>query len=67
MKTNALREMTDEELQEQYRESARELFNLRMQQATGQIENPLRIRHVRRDIARMKTVMQERTRAARTA
>lgn len=60
MKARDIRELTPEELQYQYDETAKEYFNLRVQQATGQIENPLRIRKLRREIARFQTVMTER-------
>ncbi len=62
MKANDIRELTPEEFQHQYEEAVREYFNLRVQQSTGQVENPLRIRKLRRDIARFKTVMTERKR-----
>ncbi|NKB24485.1 MAG: 50S ribosomal protein L29 [Kiritimatiellae bacterium] len=60
MKTSKIREMTDEELDQLYRDTRKEIFNLRMQKATGQLENPLRLRGVRRDVARIKTVLNER-------
>lgn len=60
MKPNALRELTREELQHQYDETQQELFNLRMQKSYGQLENPLRLRHLRRELARIKTITQER-------
>jgi len=55
-----LRELTDEELLERLRESKEELFNLRFQMATGQLDNNRRLRTVRREIARLYTVMRER-------
>jgi len=55
-----IRELSDKELQEKVRELKEELFNLRFQMATGQLENPMRIREVRRSIARVKTVLRER-------
>lgn len=55
-----LRELNDEELVLRLRESKEELFNLRFQLATGQLENTARIREVRKSIARMKTVIRER-------
>jgi large subunit ribosomal protein L29 len=55
-----LRELTDEELIERLRESKEELFNLRFQMATGQMDNNRRLRTVRHDIARIYTVMRER-------
>lgn len=56
MKTNELRDLTVEELDQKLEETKKELFNLRIQQSTGQLEKPSRIREVRRDIARMNTV-----------
>jgi len=58
MKATELRELSDDELRGRLRELQEELFNLRFQLATGQIENVGRIRTVRRDIARLKTVQQ---------
>ena len=55
-----LRELNDEELVLRLRESKAELFNLRFQMATGQMDNNRRLRTVRHDIARIYTVMRER-------
>jgi large subunit ribosomal protein L29 len=55
-----LRELNDEELVLRLREAKEELFNLRFQMATGQMENNRRLRAVRHDIARIYTVMRER-------
>jgi large subunit ribosomal protein L29 len=55
-----LRELNDEELVLRLRESKEELFNLRFQMATGQMDNNRRLRTVRRDIAKIYTVMRER-------
>jgi large subunit ribosomal protein L29 len=55
-----LRELTDDELTERLRESKVELFNLRFQTATGQLDNNRRLRTVRREIARIYTVLRER-------
>jgi large subunit ribosomal protein L29 len=55
-----LRELSDEELVQRVRESKEELFNLRFQMATGQLQNNRRLRVVRRDIARIYTIMRER-------
>ena len=55
-----LRESTDDELVDRLRESKEELFNLRFQLATGQLPNNRRLRVVRREIARMYTVLRER-------
>ena len=60
MKVAELRELSDEELRGKLRELQEELFNLRFQLATGQIENVGRIRTVRRDIARLKTIQHQR-------
>ena len=60
MKAGELREFSPEELQHKQQELIEELFNLRFQLATGQIENVGRIAAVRRDIARVKTVQRER-------
>ena len=55
-----LRGLTDEELETRLREAKEELFNLRFQVATGQLDNNRRLHTVRRDIARIYTVMRER-------
>ena len=55
-----LRELSDEELVLRVREAKEELFNLRFQMATGQLDNNRRLRTVRHDIARIYTVMRER-------
>ena len=55
-----LRELTEEELISRLRESKEELFNLRFQAATGQLDNNGRVRVVRKDIARIYTIMRER-------
>ncbi len=52
--------MTGEELQKKLADLKTELFNLRFQIATGQLDNPARVRSVRKDIARVKTIMHER-------
>jgi large subunit ribosomal protein L29 len=59
MKTKEMRDMTNAELDQRLTELKGELFNLRFQLATGQLENPLRIRNVRKDIARAKTIIRE--------
>ena len=63
MDVSELRAMSDADLREQFAESKRELFNLRMQMAARQLENFRRIREVRRDVARVLTVLGERSRA----
>jgi large subunit ribosomal protein L29 len=60
MKAKELMDMTTAEIEQKLREFKEELFNLRFQKATGQLENPARIRQVRKDIARAKTVLRER-------
>ena len=57
--TGELRNLSDEELVGKLRESKEELFNLRFQAATGQLESHGRLRAVRRDIARIYTIMRE--------
>lgn len=60
MKAKELQEFSDVELVSKVAELKEELFNLRFQMATGQLENPMRIREVRKNIARVKTVQRER-------
>lgn len=60
MKAAALREMATVELQEQLEKDRQELFNLRFQSATQQMENTRRIREVRKNIARILTILSER-------
>ncbi|MBU6145390.1 MAG: 50S ribosomal protein L29 [Paenibacillaceae bacterium] len=60
MKANEFRNMTSTEIERKVASFKEELFNLRFQQATGQLENPSRIRDVRKDIARAKTVLRAR-------
>jgi len=55
-----LRAGSSEDLSAKLHDLKEELFNLRFQLATGQLENPMRIRQVRKDIARVKTIMRER-------
>lgn len=63
MKPSELRDLTKEELQQRYDDSRKELFNLRLQQSTGQIEKSSRIKELRRTVARILTMMRERERA----
>jgi len=60
MKVKDIRELSNKELEEKLMEFKEELFNLRFQLATGQLENHMRIKDVRRSIARIKTIMRER-------
>lgn len=62
MKARDLRAKSDEELAKELEELSREGFNLRMQQGTGQLARPSQFRAVRRDIARVKTIINERRR-----
>ena len=64
MKASDLRARSVDELSEEVDTLGRELFNLRFQRASGQLENTARVRQVRRDIARIKTILGERRRAA---
>ncbi|MDH9066988.1 50S ribosomal protein L29 [Staphylococcus epidermidis] len=60
MKAKEIRDLTTSEIEEQIKSSKEELFNLRFQLATGQLEETARIRTVRETIARLKTVARER-------
>ena len=60
MKIKDVHELNEQELEDKVKELKEELFNLRFQQATGQLDNVMRIKEVRRDIARVKTVLRER-------
>lgn len=59
MKANEIREMTPAELEKKLGDLKKDLFNLRLQHATNQLENPLRIAAVRKDIARVQTVIRQ--------
>jgi large subunit ribosomal protein L29 len=59
MKIKDLRELTPVELSRKYTDLKKDLFNLRMQHATNQLENPIRIRDTKRDIARVMTLIRE--------
>ena len=67
MKSADLRGRTPDELTEQMETLGKEIFNLRFQRASGQLENTARVRQARRDIARIKTILGERQRAAAKA
>ncbi len=60
MKVKELRELTDAELGKKLIDSKDELFKLRFQMATGQLDNPMKLQEVRRKIARVKTIIRER-------
>jgi large subunit ribosomal protein L29 len=62
-KLSELRALTVEELKQEETNLRKELFNLRFQKATGEIENPLRIRWVKKDIARVLTIISEKLKA----
>jgi large subunit ribosomal protein L29 len=67
MNANELRDKTPDELRDQLVQLKKEAFNLRFQQATGQIENTARMRTVRRDVARIKTVLNQKAADAASA
>ena len=60
MKTKDFRDLTDDEVVKAIDDYKTELFNLRFQLATGQLDNPMRIREIRKGIARGKTILRER-------
>ena len=67
MKANQLRELSDEELALRLRDTRKELFNLRFQHATGQLDNPHKLALTRREIARLLTLQSERESERRAA
>ena len=60
MKANDIRKLSTEEINKKIAESKEELFNLRFKQATGTLEKPARLNELRKDVARMKTILKER-------
>ncbi len=60
MKVKEIKEMSDDELRKALNDSKEELFKLRFQLATGQLDNPMRIKEVKRNIARVKTVIRQK-------
>jgi large subunit ribosomal protein L29 len=64
LKAEKLRELSDDELTLRLRDTRKELFNLRFQHATGQLDDPHKLNLTRREIARLLTLQAERTRAA---
>ena len=66
MKPSELRELTSMELETKLGDIKEELFNLKFQHATGQLENPIRIREIKKIYARVKTIIQERIVAERS-
>ena len=63
MKAQDIREMSEEELQRKARDLKEEFFNLQFQHATGQLENTQRLPQVRKDLARVKTILREKNMA----
>ena len=63
MKANDIRVMTKDQVQDEILKLKKEQFNLRFQKATGQVENTARIRQIRRDIARLRTVQSQQAAA----
>jgi large subunit ribosomal protein L29 len=64
MKASKLREMSVEELVDEGKELSEQLFRLRFQKATGQLEDMMKIRQIRRDLARLKTIVTEKQQGA---
>lgn len=64
MNANELRDKTPDQLRDELANLKKEAFNLRFQQATNQLENTARMRQVRRDVARVKTILNEKAAAA---
>ena len=60
MKINELRKLTNEDLNKKITESKKELLDLRIKQSTGSLEKPSKIHQLRKDVARMKTILRER-------
>ena len=60
MELKKMRELTEVELKAELEKMKKELFNLRFQHVTGQLENPVKIRELKRDIARVKTIIKEK-------
>ena len=60
MELKKMREMTEVELNSELARMKKELFNLRFQHVTGQLENPVKMREVKREIARVKTILREK-------
>jgi large subunit ribosomal protein L29 len=64
LKASKLRELSDDELIVRIKDTRKELFNLRFQHATGQLDNPMKLNATRREIARLLTLQDERQRTA---
>ena len=64
MKAGEVRDLTPDQIKDELVKLKKEQFNLRFQKATGQLENTARALHVRRDIARLKTILEEKQKVA---
>ena len=67
MKIKEIRELSKEELESRKRELKQEIFHLRIQQQSGQLEKPSQLRAIRREIARLETVLKQKTQATSAA
>ncbi len=65
MKASEVRKMSSAELESKLKDLKKDLFNLRLQHATNQLDNPIRIAEIRKDIARVKTIIREQQLASR--
>ncbi len=63
MKVKEIRELTTEQIETKIKDAKDEIFNLRMKQATGNLEKPSKIKELRKEVARMKTILNERKEA----
>ena len=61
MRAKEIRDLTNDEARQKEQDIAEQLFRLRLRKSTGQLENPMLVRHLRRDLARLKTIQRERT------
>ena len=64
MRPSEIRDLSDTELETRLREVEEELFGLQLRRATSQLENPMKMRAVRRDLARLRTIQRERRKAS---
>ena len=60
MRAKEIRDLTNDEARQKEQDVAEQLFRLRLRKSTGQLENPMLVRHLRRDLARLKTIQRER-------
>lgn len=67
MKPKEIREMNIEQLKQQLISKEEELFNLKIQLATKQLENPMKIREARRNVARLKTILREKEKGSKAS